>query len=159
MVPETETLPILRRRLETQGYVMDDALLPRLDPWLRLVPFVTTFSSLMVSAPILMATAVVSFVGAILPRHPLDLVYNTLIRHIENSPELPPTSARRRAAFLAWAALLAGAAWCLHAGHVRAGLALGWGTSAMLGWLAAQQQCLVSEIIARATPKRSAPRG
>jgi len=42
--------------------------------------------------PILIAMAIVAFLGIILPYHPFDYIYNHVLRGMQNKPKLPPRS-------------------------------------------------------------------
>jgi hypothetical protein len=162
MRPPQPLSPEMRRRIAVQGYGgLDDPSLLKLDPWIRLVPFVTglasTFSTLLTSSTILMILAFVTAVSAALPYHPVDMIYNSFIRHLEQTPALPRTPARRRAVYLVWAFLLASASLCLAAGFMPGGIALGWTISAVILLVASQQLCLVSEALVRVFPPRPGP--
>jgi hypothetical protein len=144
----------LRRNIEAQGFLgLDDDTLVALDPWLRLMPFMTcltvALSTLLESPLILAGCAIVTFAGAVLPRHPVDHLYHSLIRNLEASPVLPPTPARRRLVLTVWSAAMAASAYCFWIGHSRVGILLGWTTAAVIGLLAAHQLCLVSELLRR----------
>jgi hypothetical protein len=144
----------LRRNIEAQGFLgLDDETLIALDPWLRLMPFMTcltvALSTLLESPLILVGCALVTFAGAVLPRHPVDLIYHAFIRTLESSPALPPTPVRRRIVLVVWSAGMAASGYCFWIGYSRVGILLGWTTAALIGLLAAHQLCLVSELLRR----------
>lgn len=144
----------LRRHVETQGYLgFDGETLVGLDPWLRLTPFMTCLiaglGTLVESAVLLAVLAIVTFLAVALPRHPVDFLYNGLIRKLESTPAIPETPRRRRIVYLVWSAILAGASACFATGNIKIGFLLGWLLAGVTGFLAAQQICLVSEALRR----------
>jgi len=91
----------LRRRLDIQGYAcVDDATLARTQIWLRWSPglcaTIAAIGIALASPPILWGLAIFAALGAILPFHPFDLVYNLGIRHITGTPTMPRNGAPRR---------------------------------------------------------------
>lgn len=153
----------LRRHIEAQGYLgLDDETLVGLDPWLKLTPFLTCLvaglGTLVESSALLAALSLVTFLGVLLPRHPVDSLYNGLIRNLEDSPPIPLTPRRRRLVYLIWSGTLAASAYCFATGNVKIGFLTGWFVAAIVGFLAAQQICLISEAIQRVAGSRSRER-
>lgn len=145
---------LLRRRIEAQGYSgLSDEDLRALDPWLRFTPFLfgllTALATIAKSPVSLFALAVFSATGALLRRHPFDALYNFVIRPIEGSPRLPPSSGRRRVLYGLHGALVALAALAFLKGHAQAAPTIGWALAAESAWLAAHQISVLSEILAR----------
>ncbi len=110
----------LRRRLDIQGYTsVDDATLAQTQLWLRLSPAlcaaIAAAGTALASPAILWALAIFAALGAALPVHPFDLIYNLGVRRITGAPQLPHNGAPRRFAcavatpwLLATGALFAG---------------------------------------------------
>jgi hypothetical protein len=90
-----------RKRLETQGYLnfSDNELADhrfgiRFAYWLCIL--LVMVGLFMASIPVLIAAAGVAFVGAVLPRHPFDYLYNYGVRKIFSRPHLPPRTSQGR---------------------------------------------------------------
>jgi hypothetical protein len=140
----------LRRRIEVQGFTgLGDDEIRDLDPWLRFTPFlsglIVVLGMLMGAYFLLIVLGVIFALGAVLPRHPFDFLYNGFIRSLENSPNLPVSPARRRLIYGILAIAFLAAALCFVKGYQPWGLSLGWLVAAYLAWLAAHQVCLISE--------------
>ena len=91
----------LRHRLDIQGYAcVDDATLAQTQLWLRLSPalcaIIAAIGTALASPAILWGLMIFAALGAVLPFHPFDLIYNLGIRHITATPELPRNGAPRR---------------------------------------------------------------
>ena len=122
--------PVLRRRLEAQGFCgLDDATLEEVGPWLRWSPaictLVMTICVLLQSAWLLWGLAAIAFVGVLLPFHPFDLLYNHGMRHLTGTRPLPRQGSQRRFACGIASAWLAATGWAFHAGASTLGYALG----------------------------------
>ena len=105
----------LRHRLDVQGYAcVDDRTLAQTQLWLRLSPalcaIIAAAGTALASPPILWGLAVVAAVGAVLPFHPFDLIYNVGVRRLTGTPKLPANGAPRRFA------CAVGTLWSLGAG-------------------------------------------
>ncbi len=90
-----------RRRLNIQGFDdADDATLAQTDLWLRIAPAlcaaVAAIGTALASSPALWILAATAALGAVLPFHPFDLIYNLGLRRITATPALPPNRAPRR---------------------------------------------------------------
>ena len=84
----------LRRRIEAQGFLgLDDDTLARLGPWLRWSPVLCTLAMIagvaLRSPPILWTLAAIALLGALLPFHPFDLLYNLGMRHLTGTLPAP----------------------------------------------------------------------
>ena len=75
---------------------------------------------------ILRALAPFAALGAILPGHPFDVLYNYVLRHLTGTPALPRYGARRRLACAFATILIVMAAWGFQAGMPMAGQIAGW---------------------------------
>jgi hypothetical protein len=92
-----------RRRylLDIQGFdPVDDATLAGTDVWLRFAPglcaVIAATGTALASPPILWLLAVIAAIGAMLPFHPFDLLYNLGVRRVTGGPALPANRAPRR---------------------------------------------------------------
>jgi hypothetical protein len=90
-----------RRRIEAQGYLgLDDATLAKVGPWLRLSPAIcmtwVAIATFYESAAALLVLIPFAALGAILPWHPFDAIYNLGIRHLLGTPLLPRAKAPRK---------------------------------------------------------------
>jgi hypothetical protein len=125
----------MRARLEMQGFEgLSDAAIRDVVYWLRAVPFLcavwTAAATLAESAAALWALVPLTAIGALLPRHPCDVVHAVTVRRWRSSVPLPRYRAPRRFAAMAasiWLTL-AGAAFAsgwIVAGRVSAWLFVG----------------------------------
>lgn len=120
---------VIRSRLEAQGFCgLDDATLEEIGPWLRWSPALCTLlmaaGVLLKSPMVIWGLAAVALVGALLPFHPFDLLYNYGARYLTGTRVLPHGPQRRFACGVATVWLLA-TGWAFHAGAVIPGYALG----------------------------------
>ena len=83
-------------------------------------------STALASPVILWALVPFAALGAILPGHPFDVLYNYGLRHLLGTPALPRYGARRRFACALAAIMLIAAAWGFQAGMPMAGHIVGW---------------------------------
>ena len=120
-----------RTRIEAQGFLgLDRVTLLRINYWLRLAPalcmvWIAT-GTLLESSTILWALAPFALLGALLPGHPFDVLYNHGIRHLTQGPPLPRYRLPRRFACMFATVLLIAAASSFQFGHRVLGLGLGW---------------------------------
>jgi hypothetical protein len=128
---KTMALTVTRqRRLEMQGFICShDGDFARVAPWLRWSPalcmIVAAIGTALASPPILLALAATAALGAILPFHPFDLIYNYGIRYATGTRPLPGNGAPRRFACAVGAVWLIATAWAFSAGAMAAGYVLG----------------------------------
>lgn len=120
----------VRNRLEAQGFCgLDDATLDELAPWLRWSPVLCTLIMItgvaMQSPIVLWALASAAFLGALLPFHPFDLLYNYGARHLTGTRPLPHQGPQRRFACGIATLWLIGTGWAFHGGANMLGYALG----------------------------------
>jgi hypothetical protein len=120
-----------RKRIEAQGFLgLDDRELAEVGPWLRLSPAIcmvwvaiaTYFESYMALAILTPLAAL----GAVLPWHPFDIIYNNGIRHILGTRVLPKYNAPRHFACMVATLWLAGTAWAFYSGATMVGQILGY---------------------------------
>lgn len=124
----TETV---RARIQAQGFCdLDDRTYAQLNYPLRLSPAIcmawAAVGTALASAPILWALVPFAALGAILPGHPFDVLYNYGLRHLWAMPALPKYGPRRRFACALATAMLIVAAWGFQAGMPALGHIFGW---------------------------------
>jgi hypothetical protein len=120
----------LRRRLDMQGFTCaDDTTLARTHLWLRWSPglcaAITAAGTALASPTVLWTLAPFAALGAILPFHPFDLVYNLGLRHLSGGPALPRNGAPRRFACAVGSVWLITTGWLFFAGLDGAAYTLG----------------------------------
>jgi hypothetical protein len=120
----------VRARLEAQGFRgLDDAALAELAPWLRWSPAVCTvvmaIGVALGSPAWLWGLAAVAALGAVLPFHPFDLIYDHGVRHLTGTRPLPRHGPQRRFACGIAALWLVATGWAFDTGQATLGLALG----------------------------------
>jgi hypothetical protein len=86
----------------------------------------TAVGTALASPMILWALVPFAALGAILPGHPFDVLYNYGLRHLTGTPALPRYGARRRLACAFATTLIVMAAWGFQAGTPMAGQIAGW---------------------------------
>jgi hypothetical protein len=122
--------PITAHRLSVQGFSnVDEAWLAEIAPWLRFSPALCAMAAavgtLTGSPAILLALAATAFLGAVLPFHPFDLIYNYGIRFWIGRRPLPSNGMPRRIACGIASIWLVGTALLFSVGATMAGYALG----------------------------------
>jgi hypothetical protein len=122
---------IAKARIEAQGFVdLDDRTLAQIDYWLRLSPAIcmvwVAIGTVLNSPMILWALVPLAALGALLTRHPFDVLYNYGFRYLVHGPSLPTYSLPRRFACLMATVIIAGGAWSFQSGHLLVGHILGW---------------------------------
>lgn len=93
--------PTARKRIEAQGFIgYDDSFLAEINYWLRLAPFIcmtwVAVGTYLASPLALWALMPLALLGAVLPGHPFDVIYNHGIRHLIGAPALPKYGKPRR---------------------------------------------------------------
>ena len=126
-----EVTATTRARIEAQGFVgLDTRTLAQIKYWLRLAPAIcmawTAVGTSLASAAILWSLVPFAALGAALPGHPFDVIYNQGFRRWTAGPALPSYPLPRRFACLLATAMLIGAAASFQTGHATAGYAVGW---------------------------------
>jgi len=113
-----------------QGFSgLDDRAVSELGPWLRFAPAIcaglVALATLLGSVPLLMAVVATALLGAVVPHHPFDLLYNYGIRHLTGTGPLPPNGAPRRFACAVSTVWLSLTTWAFAAGAITVGRVLG----------------------------------
>ncbi|MBI4408646.1 MAG: DUF4395 family protein [Gemmatimonadetes bacterium] len=139
----------VRRRLEMQGFVCrDDPEFEKLTSWFRLTPALCTgvivAGTGLASPAILLGLAPIAALGALLPVHPFDLLYNFGLRHVVGTGPLPRNGAPRRFACGVVALWLAATGYAFVAGAVALGYALGALLTLAAGTVAVSHFCVAS---------------
>lgn len=142
---------VLRHRLEAQGFCdLDDAALKELGPWLRWSPafctLIMVIGMALQSSPVLWALAAVAFLGALLPYHPFDFIYNHAARHLTGTRPFPNQGPQRRFACGIASAWLVITGWAFDAGAVGLGYALGIPLFFVAGLVSVMNFCIPSLI-------------
>lgn len=93
--------PVIQRRLEMRGITCSsDPEFIKLVPWLRttfvLCGTLVGLGTGLAFTPLLWAMVPIAALGAILPVHPFDLIYNHGIRHLTGTQPLPRNGAPTR---------------------------------------------------------------
>ncbi|MCO5760906.1 MAG: DUF4395 domain-containing protein [Chromatiaceae bacterium] len=125
------TLGIVRQNIQAQGFCgLDDQTVAQINYPLRLSPAIcmvwTAVGTALASPAILWALAPFAALGAILPGHPFDVLYNYGLRHLLGTPVLPRYGIRRRFACALATIMIVAAAWSFQAGLPLAGQIAGW---------------------------------
>jgi Domain of unknown function (DUF4395) len=111
----------VRERIQAQGFCgLDDATYAQINYPLRLAPAIcmvwAAVGTALGSPTILWALVPFAALGAILPGHPFDVLYNHGLRHLLGAPKLPRYGTRRRLACAVATTWLIVAAWAFQAG-------------------------------------------
>lgn len=127
----SQEITTIRERIQAQGFCgLDDKVCQQLNYPLRLSPAIcmvwAAIGTALASPTILWALAPLAALGAILPGHPFDIIYNYGLRHISGTPPLPRYPTRRRFACLVATIMLVATAWSFQAGMPMAGYIVGW---------------------------------
>lgn len=158
--------PITARRLQIQGFTaVDDAWLAEVAPWLRWSPALcaslAALGTAMASPAILFALAATALLGAILPFHPFDLIYNYGIRFAVRKRPLPPNGTPRRFACGIAAVWLVTTALLFQNGVADAGYALSILFVAVAGLVSTTDICIPSllfQLLRRTPGGKAVPR-
>ncbi len=121
----------VRERIEAQGFCdLDDKTYAQLNYPLRLAPAIcmawAALGTALASPAILWALVPFAALGALLPGHPFDVIYNYGLRHLTGTPPLPRYGVRRRFACALATVMLIATAWGFQAGMPVLGHVLGW---------------------------------
>ena len=140
-----------RRLLNIQGFdETDDATLAQTADWLRMSPALCALGAAVgtaLGAPwVLWTFAALAAVGAVLPFHPFDLIYNLGIRRVTGTPALPANHAPRRFACAMGSIWLVATGGLFAGGFDVAGYVLGGAFVAVAGLVATTHICIPSII-------------
>jgi hypothetical protein len=121
---------VMRERIEAQGFCgFDDRFLSQINYPLRMAPAIcllwTATGTALASPAILLALVPFALMGAVLPGHPFDVLYNLGLRHLMKRPALPRYGARRRLACVAASIVLTASALSFAYGVPTLGYILG----------------------------------
>ena len=121
----------VRERIQAQGFCgLDDKTYAQINYPLRLSPAIcmvwATVGTALTSPTILWALVPFAALGAILPGHPFDVLYNYGLRHLLGTPALPRYGARRHFACALATIMLLATAWGFQAGMPLLGSIAGW---------------------------------
>lgn len=127
----TEVRATIRDRIQAQGFCgFDDETYRQLNYPLRLSPAIcmiwAAIGTSLASPIVLWALVPFAALGALLPGHPFDVLYNYGIRHLFDTPQLPRYPLRRRFACLMATIMLVISAWGFQAGMPMLGYIVGW---------------------------------
>jgi uncharacterized protein DUF4395 len=119
-----------RKRIEAQGYLgLSDATLAEVGPWLRFSPAICmvwiSIATYYESVTALLVLIPFTALGAILPWHPFDAIYNNGIRHILGTQLLPRAKAPRKFACKVAFVWLCAISWAFYSGATVLGYFLG----------------------------------
>jgi hypothetical protein len=119
-----------RERIQAQGFCgLEDATYTQINYPLRLSPAIcmiwAAVGTALASPTVLWALAPFALLGAILPGHPFDVLYNYGLRHLSGAPALPPYGARRRFGCTSATTMLIAAGWSFHSAHLIVGYIIG----------------------------------
>ena len=148
----TSLSPTTIRRLRIQGFTVDDACLAEISLGLRFAPALCAgFAALgtaMASPSILLGLAVIAFLGAVMPFHPFDLIYNHGLRFLLGTQALPPNGLPRRLGCGLATAWLIATALSFLTGYAAMGYVLGSLFVAVAALLMATHICIPSVMYA-----------
>lgn len=116
--------------IQAQGFCgLDDKTCAQINYPLRLSPAIcmlwAAVGTALASPTILWVLVPFAFLGAILPGHPFDVLYNHGLRRLTGAPALPRYGARRRFACAMATAMIVVAAWGFQAGMPMLGYIVG----------------------------------
>ncbi len=119
-----------RKRIEMQGFVgLDDETLRGLGPWFRLAPAIcmvwTSIGTIGSSWRVIWGLVPFAFLGAVLPKHPFDLIYEWGFRRWLGSPSIPRYGTPRRFACFVATVWLGFTGWAFYSGANFLGWVLG----------------------------------
>ena len=127
----TDNIATIRTRIQAQGFCgLDDATYSQLNYPLRLSPAIcmvwAAIGTALASPVILWILVPFAALGAVLPNHPFDLIYNHGLRFMLNTPALPHYPRRRHFACLMATVMLLGTIWGFQMGLPMVGYIVGW---------------------------------
>lgn len=118
-----------RKRLEIQGFFLSDEQLKDVGPWIRWTYIICGIFMLLgtalASPVILWSIGAIALIGAILPFHPFDLLYNHGARFLTGTGPLPLSGPPRKFACGIAAVWVTVMGFLFQNGHMTAGYILG----------------------------------
>lgn len=140
--------PTITRRLRVQGFTADETWLAEVSPWLRFSPALcaafAAIGTVTASPTIFFALAATAFLGAAMPFHPFDLLYNYGIWFLIGKRPLPSNGVPRRFACGVATVWLVATALLFLNGPAAAGYVLGALFVAVAGLVSATDICIPS---------------
>lgn len=139
----------VRSRLEAQGFLgLTDGEIEKLNYWFRLAPAIclvwTTVGVAMASPAVLIALVPFAVLGAVLPVHPFDVIYNYGIRLVTGGPKIPRYGRPRRSACMMASLMISIMAAAFYFGFSAAGYVIGGVMFGMAGVQVATGFCVPS---------------
>jgi hypothetical protein len=137
--------------LDIQGFdTVEERKLAEVAPWLRLAfglcALMAAVGTAFASPIILLILAPIAALGAALPVHPFDLIYNHGLRYLTGTGPLPKRGAPSRFACGLAAAWLLVTAWAFSAGHATLGYTLGAVIASVAALVSTTDICIPSMI-------------
>ena len=137
------------KRLDIQGFdSVDEKHLTEIAPWLGLTfgicAALAAVGTALASPLILLSLAPFAVLGAILPVHPFDHIYNLGIRRLTGTAKLPPRGAPNRFACGIGSIWMVGTAWLFQSGMTTAGYIVGGTLVAVATLVATTDICIPS---------------
>lgn len=142
----------MRANLTTQGYCLTNEQRRELALGLRfstgLCLGLVIVALILQSAPFVLALSAIGAVAGFSARHPFDLLWNGVVRHLAGAPPLPPNPTRRRHAFKVATVWLLVVGGLLAAGATTVALVLGGLLVTACSIVTVTNLCLPSEALA-----------
>jgi hypothetical protein len=98
------------------------------------------------SMPLLYIALGISFLGILLPNHPFDYPYNSMVRHMVKRPSLPRRAIQARIACMLATLMLAGIIYCFYRGLDTAAYVIGASLLGSATLVSAFDICIPSKI-------------
>ena len=127
----TANIATIRTRIQAQGFCgFDDVTYQQINYPLRMSPAIcmiwAAIGTALASPAILWALVPFAALGALLPSHPFDVIYNHGLRYLFKTPALPRYPLRRHFACFMATVMLVATALCFQAGMTMAAYIVGW---------------------------------
>jgi hypothetical protein len=127
----SSALGSVRENIQAQGFCgLDNETCAQINYPLRLSPAICMVWAAVGTAlawpMVLWALMPLAALGAILPGHPFDVLYNHGLRHLLGTPALPRYGGRRRFACALATIMIIAAAWGFQTGMPMVGYIVGW---------------------------------
>jgi hypothetical protein len=122
--------PQTRKRFEIQGYRgYSDSELDDFKFGIRFAYYLCTsiviFGLLLANLEILSAAMIIAFFGSFPPYHPLDYLYNYVVRHLIGKPKIPPRANQGRFACRIATVWLGATIYLFYTGNIMWGYIIG----------------------------------
>ena len=103
---------------------------------------------------VLWGVAAIAYLGALLPFHPFDLLYNHVVRHLTGTRPFPHNGPQRRFVCALAATWLVTTGWAFRMGAVTLGLVLGVSLIAVAALVSVTHICIPAMIYNALVPRR-----